>query len=221
MASVEAVKQSVEDRLKASKRLRVYIALLRCFTPAIQRCPGTLASIPNPCDPSISKREWENAVYEKRLTWRRGDDVSGGGKVQMVPAASTVSVEWAFSGGPLCTLTPIPNSCLRGMLSAVLSAFFAVMNVQNCNGLEEGETWDHLSCPLVVRVVCKPTVQDWTQDMFQAVDGHDLAGVRWCLDQGQDPNCVMIDSVLCKAVEKDDVPIVQGSSDGPPAFKAV
>eukprot|EP00438_Fugacium_kawagutii_P013857 Skav234041 [mRNA] locus=scaffold461:3439:5826:+ [translate_table: standard] len=66
-----------------------------------------------------------------------------------------------------------------------------------------------MGCPHVVQIVCKPVVLDWTEEIFDAVANNDVAYVQECLERGQDPNCVILDSLLCAAIEQGSLPIVR------------
>ena len=75
--------------------------------------------------------------------------------------------------------------------------------------VDDGATWCDLGQPLEVQVIRKPKVLEWTEDLFAAVEAQDVAEVMRYLKQGQDPKCILRDSILCCAVETGCVGIVQ------------
>lgn len=64
--------------LKVSKRVNMYMNIWRQNSHAILLDPASLATVPNPCDPSVSKRAWEGALHAVRKRWRGEADGSRG-----------------------------------------------------------------------------------------------------------------------------------------------
>ena len=52
--------------LRVAKRLRCFMSLLRQYSRNISVAPDTLRTMPNPCDPDMPKRSWEQAMYSRR-----------------------------------------------------------------------------------------------------------------------------------------------------------
>ena len=66
-----------------------------------------------------------------------------------------------------------------------------------------------LGTPGQVHLVSKPKVSDWTEDLFDAIEAGDVPQVEAVLNRGQDPDCVLIDSALCAAVQNNHYPVVR------------
>ena len=202
MACQQHIQESSIDVSRVSKRLRAYCALLRAFPVAIQADPFALETIPNPCDSTVSKREWEAALCHQRRAWRQqGVDLLGGANVEICSA---------ITGNPFTTLViEFEDEFLAGMVRASMSAlsstpFFAVevlldeMDASSC--LADNKSWRDCGFPDKVFVVQKPRSLMWTEEIFAAVENQDPDEVRLCLGHGQDPNAVCSDSLLSYAV---------------------
>ena len=75
-------------------------------------------------------------------------------------------------------------------------------------------TWFSVGGPATMLLVLKPKTNEWTEDIFAAVEMRDVGAVMWYLTQGQDPNCTLQDSILCSAIETGSLALVQTLLEG-------
>lgn len=75
--------------------------------------------------------------------------------------------------------------------------------------LDDHSTWADLGYPSQVHLVSKPKVSDWTEDLFDAIEAGDVPQVKAVLHRGQNPDCVLIDSAVCAAVENNHYHVVR------------
>ena len=99
---------------------------------------------------------------------------------------------------------------VRETAVAAFSAPYWCFDVlHNGSLLDDRSTWADLGYPGQVHLVSKPKVSDWTQDLFDAIEAGDVPQVEAVLNRGQDPDCVLIDSALCAAVQNNHYPVVR------------
>ena len=98
---------------------------------------------------------------------------------------------------------------VRAEAIAVFSAPYFCFDVLRGHGLLGDESWADLGYPDLVHLVVKPTVLDWTENLFDAIEDGNFQDVERWLSMGQDPDCTMIDSALCAAAERNQHAIVQ------------
>jgi len=72
-SSSQSDRLSSETVARVFKRLRIYFSMCRQFVDLIQQNPSSLI-LPNPCDPCISKREWERAAWNQRQAFQQNRD---------------------------------------------------------------------------------------------------------------------------------------------------
>ena len=144
---------------------------------------------------------------------RGSQDALGGSAVAVVSALTGERLCWCDCGfddkrslaGAIRTATA--NVC--GVPYFAIDVFCS-----SSAPVDDRATWCDLGQPLEVQVIRKPKVLEWTEDLFAAVEAQDAAGVMCYLKQGQDPNCILRDSILCCAVETGCVGIVKNLLTG-------
>lgn len=80
-----------------------------------------------------------------------------------------------------------------------------------CNGhlISDTLTWEDLSRSTDVQIVEGAVVLDWAEEIFDAIFANDVAEAKQFLEKGQDPNCIILDSLLCAAIEHRALPMVK------------
>ena len=216
LATGKAIKAAEAERSKVSKRVRAYICLLRNHTRHIQQDPQSLRSLPNPCNPTLSKSVWEKAVFEQRKAWRStkdqdmGDDLNGG-------AWHDVEVTSALTGNTMLRFSvPFELENDHGFVDLVVeraatafSAPYFCFEVMHAGVILDATlTWEDLGFPKQVQLVRRPTSLEWTEDLFEAVEAGSYMQVQEVLTMGQDPNCIIVDSALCTAIQHNHYHVV-------------
>lgn len=171
------------------------------------------------------RRFWEFGVWPQCLVLCRGsqirghqrlrshEDLRGGCSLPGISVVSGLTGELVFS----CF---IPDDLaddmslvelIRTQATQEIGVLHFALAVLGDGCLVSAElTWVDLGCPDAVQIIHKPIVRDWTEEIFDAVAENNVDKVEKCLEKGQDPNCLIIDSVLCAAIERGSLPIATG-----------
>ena len=206
---------------RVDKRLRVYIHYLRKHTANILKDPDSVRQVLNPCDINIAKRPWEFNLLTMRRRWSSlacvnveqdmGDDLNGG-------AWHDVEVTSALSGNTILRFSvPFDLENDHSFVDLVLekaaasfSAPYFCFDVMHAGILLDARlTWEDLGFPKQVQLVCRPKSLEWTEDLFEAVEAGSVQQVQDVLCMGQDPDCTMVDSALCTAIQHNHYPVVR------------
>eukprot|EP00438_Fugacium_kawagutii_P022238 Skav229662 [mRNA] locus=scaffold1030:107154:109679:+ [translate_table: standard] len=127
---------------------------------------------------------------------------------------STVDVCSALNGEPLfcvdidandatslCSLVRAAGSRLCQLPFFAIDVFCEDLHSHGSRLLDEDMTRSELGRPCQVQIVKKPKTLDWTEEIFGAVESGDVAAVKKFLQLGQDPNCILRQSILGFAVQ--------------------
>lgn len=214
-----------EDLAKrVSKRMLIYFSYCRKFVDLIQDDLASLASIPNPCDPSVTKRVWEQAACQQRQAWQQrlaalggsrdkqyGDDALGGSANENI---FLVEVKSALSSNTLFHLRVVDDVILSDVVRTAMSSQYATPWFATsvlCDGsFLAQQSWLDLMRPSEVFIVAKPLTFQFTGPLFEAISANALSEIQSFLEEGQNPNCVLADlgSALTWAIENSTSAVV-------------
>ena len=212
---------------RVDKRLRVYIHYLRKHIANILKDPESVHQVLNPCDTNIAKRPWEFNLLTMRRRWSSlacvevdqgmGDDLNGADVLGGSIFGSEVRIFSAVTGEQILTCH-IPagweDDCsFVDVVRTTASEFwgtplFAIAVLDQQGLLPDEATWQDLGHPSKVQVVKKPTTLEHTEEIFEAVASCDVERAKDLLKKGQDPNCVLVESILTKATQHRSVALV-------------